>query len=888
MNVFGRSIEWENLAALPWVLIVLALLLVAMAWSYRLQAQTLQPAIGWLLRILRCGAIVVLALSVLKPVLVMTASQAQRGAVVFVVDASASMAVKDDRPPAERVALARAIGALPVVTVDANLEAVRLGLQDVRNAIEALTVAEEEVRLANASGREDSKAGERVSIAVGLLSDALSELSQSTGSISAANVARAVRNIGTDAAIDRNDLRRRIEAAGRELAHATASADGAQYRSENEVRMIADATAESSRSRLAMLAARRIMSGLPADVPVYAFAAGESQFTIDLKHAVEPTASFTDSRGAIASAAASIGNVPVRGIVLLSDGRQVTDGSTAASARNDVPVFAVNVAPAGRSKDVAVSIIAAPQRVSPGESAVVRVAVRSQGGAAVAPTNVVLSYPSTSGKSQMTKPVEIDREGNGEVEFNVKLDVPGLNELQATVAPIADEISTANNTAKRRVRVVSGKVRVAAYAGSPAWDFQYLRNALQRSAPWAELREGVLSVAATTSPSFPLTAAEILDQDVIVLCDVDVSSLSSAQWDAVYQLVTGRGGSVIVLANDERVLNSYAQQSQATALLPLRAGLRYTWRTWSGERPTLRVSPVPDSILSHTGLLRLGTDTDTADVTTIARLWQERPALFRVMPLSGLKPTVEPVLQETDSQTPVLTEQRLGRGRSIFVGINETWRWRMNGGDRIHDQFLLQLVRYAADEPYAAKDGDVSLDVDAVVARPDTSVSVRARLQSTNATTLPTTLTVTVKRDDGDASRLVLTADDNGAIGRYRAPLTDLQPGRYEVTLDAEKVEGITTAPSRISVPFVVESDISAERLDVTPDADFLRQLATVSGGRALSLNEIDTLPAALLSAGDPRYEQVRRPLWDGPLLYCLVVAMLTTEWALRKRFGLA
>ena len=96
------------------------------------------------------------------------------------------------------------------------------------------------------------------------------------------------------------------------------------------------------------------------------------------------------------------------------------------------------------------------------------------------------------------------------------------------------------------------------------------------------------------------------------------------------------------------------------------------------------------------------------------RRWQELPGLYRYLqiPDANLYPDVRRLLVETESHSPVLTERRMGAGRALFLGLNETWRWRLRSGEREADQFWRQLVRYAAGEPYAASSGPLSLDVD--------------------------------------------------------------------------------------------------------------------------------------------------------------------------------
>src|SRR5207302_6793003 len=67
-----------------------------------------------------------------------------------------------------------------------------------------------------------------------------------------------------------------------------------------------------------------------------------------------------------------------------------------------------------------------------------------------------------------------------------------------------------------------------------------------RRTPWVNLTDGLL--IGTTR--LPLTPAQILDQDVLILSDVSATALDWNQWDAVHRLINERGGSLILIAGE--------------------------------------------------------------------------------------------------------------------------------------------------------------------------------------------------------------------------------------------------------------------------------------------------------------------------------------------------
>src|SRR5580765_2754166 len=91
-----------------------ALVLAAIVWLYPVQLRDVVGPWRWALPILRGITVVALAAALLKPVAVRSASSAERGSVLVLLDRSRSMSVTDNsRSPAQLVALADSLQKLP-------------------------------------------------------------------------------------------------------------------------------------------------------------------------------------------------------------------------------------------------------------------------------------------------------------------------------------------------------------------------------------------------------------------------------------------------------------------------------------------------------------------------------------------------------------------------------------------------------------------------------------------------------------------------------------------------------------------------------------------------------------------------------------------------------
>jgi len=260
--------------------------------------------------------------------------------------------------------------------------------------------------------------------------------------------------------------------------------------------------------------------------------------------------------------------------------------------------------------------------------------------------------------------------------------------------------------------------------------------------------------------------------------------------------------------------------------------------------------------------------------------WQMLPGFFRVLPVGRLKPSASALLVEASSGEPVVTQTRVGSGRALLVGTDETWRWRAGGGEELHERFWLQLVRHAAGEPHAAVSERLGLDLDKIAA--DVGEVVRAKARDFVGGD-PARLRLEVVREGQPARAVPLAQAADSRPGRLTAAVGPLPEGDYQVKLyEADAPQGA------VSLPLHVTAGYETELADVTPDGAALARLAEASGGEVYRLDDLPRLVERLRAATRRRSRYVEQRLWDSPYLFVLVVACFAAEWAARKRLGLA
>jgi hypothetical protein len=232
-----------------------------------------------------------------------------------------------------------------------------------------------------------------------------------------------------------------------------------------------------------------------------------------------------------------------------------------------------------------------------------------------------------------------------------------------------------------------------------------------------------------------------------------------------------------------------------------------------------------------------------------------------------------------NNELTVLAAQRYGSGRIAYLGLQNTWRWRLadDQGERRHSAFWNALLVWlgstrkpridAACAGQKAGLGDpVALDVDVLGDdfRPAPDARVAATLVS----------------PDGQRRDLELEPAP-GTPGRYSAMAFPDQSGEYRVDYRVILPQGHVEK----SVHFVArQTGLEAE--DTTYREDILRDVARLTGGRFLPVSELGSLQDLPLSQRVPMHQE--RIHWTRSWWWlALLVVLLGADWFARRRIGL-
>ena len=141
-------------------------------------------------------------------------------------------------------------------------------------------------------------------------------------------------------------------------------------------------------------------------------------------------------------------------------------------------------------------------------------------------------------------------------------------------------------------------------------------------------------------------------------------------------------------------------------------------------------------------------------------------------------------------------------------------------------------------------------------------------------------VTVSAADDSGGKPQRVTLRPDVENPGLYEGYFSPPRPGRYrmEATSADRSISNTTEFQVASIKPEMANTDMQIERM---------RRIATLSGGRCLSIPQLGELSSLLNRQPHTTTVREERPLWDNWLVAFLLVILVGVEWIVRRRHDL-
>ena len=593
---------------------------------------------------------------------------------------------------------------------------------------------------------------------------------------------------------------------------------------------------------------------------------------------------------ALEAARQELTGVPLSGLVLVSDGADnstgsLTDAVMSLGARH-VPVFTVGVGRERFTKDIEVSRVEAPRSVLEGASLVVDVMVAQRGFTG----NKVQLIVEDGGRIVSTQSVMLSGDGEAvPVRVRVPTTEAGARVLTFRIPPQPGEMVAQNNTQQAIVNVSDRREKILYIEGEPRWEMKFLRYAVRDDKNLQimtllrlakdQYRRFSVDDSLDLVAGFPKTRDELFAYKGIILGSMEASYFTGDQLRMLADFVSERGGGLLALGGRRALGEGGFAGTPVADVLPVELGRGPNDKAQYFNELKVEVT-VPGSIHAATQIAE-------AESTSVQR-WKTMPALTSVNRIGRAKPGATVLLTGAPTKGGdreiVLAYQRYGRGKAIVFPVQDSWVWQMDASIDVEDvsfesywrQLLRWLVNDVPSRVMVAATGDQAAPGDPVELNAE--ISDRTFLKVNNAQAV-----ARVTSPSGNVSEMPLewsvTRD-----GEYKASFTPTEKGLYRVDVRTRMgTDSVVSDPS-----YIASGDLATEYFGAEMRAPLLRRIADETGGRFYTGEKVADLAKDIVFTDVGNTVVDRKDLWDMPIVFLVVMALVTSEWGYRKLRGLA
>jgi hypothetical protein len=583
-------------------------------------------------------------------------------------------------------------------------------------------------------------------------------------------------------------------------------------------------------------------------------------------------------------------------VILLGDGAQTAysprvevQQAGRTLARLDYPLYTVTFGPPGdavQTRDVVIESLPEQYTVFVKNELPVKGVLRARG-YVNQEIPVELLVDDAQGNRTTAGAVRLQPRQDGQpvpVEILYTPQEPGQYKLTLRAVPQAGERVTRNNELSAFLTVMEGGLRVVYLYGDLLGEQRVLRRSLNDS-PDIQLDDAYLDPR--NRARWPVDLGDLISRptcDVFILESVDASALGEANLQALAQSVEAGRGLLMIGGFNSFGPGGYYGTPLAD-VLPITTG-RFERQELDIDKPISRDLHLWGEIVMLPA--RTHPVTRLAAEETNLQLWQSLPALQGANRFSGVKPRAQ-VLAETADQQPLLVAGDYGRGRTLAFAGNSTRRWWQYGRQSEHRRFWRQVILWLARRDDADRN-DVWIKLTQRRFALGASVTFAAGARTATGDVITDAeLTARLTAPDGQRQDVRLAAEGD----EFSGTLDELpDAGDYLIEIEASQ-GGQVLGTARANFQ-VLDRDI--ELSNTAPNYELMARLANLTqtaGGRPVApealpdvMEEIQENRLSVEVEVESRWQLADTAL-DAWLCLFVLVALLGSEWALRKTWGL-
>ncbi len=462
-----------------------------------------------------------------------------------------------------------------------------------------------------------------------------------------------------------------------------------------------------------------------------------------------------------------------------------------------------------------------------------------------------------------------------------------------------------NNTKTFLLKVAPTKrVKILFVDGKPRSELGFIKRALKND-PNIQLTDrfltnistdkqlygGTRSEASHTFGFYPDEKEMLFDFDAIILGNVDASEFTRAQLENTLEFVRTRGGGLLMLGGSSSLANH--ELSGAYINTPIAQCLPVELELGSPPAPLAPRRRGSQSSENEGYKLQLTPDGKVETLMALANSpienaerWMRLPTLMGYSKVKRAKAGAlvlaeHPTDRNEFGNRILIATQNYNAGRVMVFTPHTSWRWRMHTPheDDSYERFWRQVAKWLTTAPkehikldiaktaYSLKEPVV---IEVTATDPQFELTNNAKLRA-------------VVVDETGKRKEIKLEQVLGKDGFYTARFIPNRYGEYTVTATGTlNGENLGEQQSLFEVRTSYAEFSNAEL-----NTAFLKTLAEGSGGEYYSIEKAPQLvnQIPLVESATSKITDV--DIWDMPLIFGAVIALLGFEWFLRKRGGL-
>ena len=463
-----------------------------------------------------------------------------------------------------------------------------------------------------------------------------------------------------------------------------------------------------------------------------------------------------------------------------------------------------------------------------------------------------------------------------------------------------------NNTKTFLLKVAPTKrVKILFVDGKPRTEFGFIKRTLKKD-PNIQLTDRILTsfndgrhylgTRTNTLRNFdfyPDDKETLFDFDAIILGNVDASQFTPTQLENTFEFVRTRGGGLLMLGGSSSLGNhelagSYINTPIARCLPveielgapPSQITPRRTSSRFAAKSNGYKLQLTPDGKVEN--LMALA-DTPTEN----AERWANLKTLVGYSKVKRAKAGAlvlaeHPTERNEFGNRILIATHNYNAGRVMVFTPHTSWRWQMlkdSPEDDSHERFWRQTARWLTTAPKE----HIKLDIakTAYTLKEPVVIEVTATDKQFQLTNNAKIRAIVV--DEASKRKEVKLEQVLGKDGLYTGRFIPNQYGEYTVTATGS-LAGENLGEQQTL--FEVKASY-AEFSNAELNTALLKTLAEGSGGKYYAMEEaaqlVNQIP--LVESATSKITDV--DIWNIPLIFGILIALLGFEWFLRKRGGL-